>query len=64
MAEKRIITESLEKALVSLKEAWAEYQKDISNTFVRDSVIQRFEYTFEFSHKLLRRFLWKMWKQN
>jgi len=52
-----IITESLEKALITLKEAWAEYQKDLSNTFVRDSVIQRFEYTFEISHKILRRFL-------
>ena len=52
-----LITESLEKALATLKEAWIEYQKDISNTFVRDSVIQRFEYTFELSHKILRRFL-------
>jgi len=52
-----IITESLEKALSTLSEAWAEYQKDLSNTFVRDSVIQRFEYTFELSHKILRRFL-------
>jgi nucleotidyltransferase substrate binding protein (TIGR01987 family) len=52
-----IITEPLEKALATLKEAWVEYQKDTSNTFIRDSVIQRFEYTFELSHKLLRRFL-------
>ena len=52
-----LITESLEKVLLTLKEAWIEYQKDISNTFVRDSVIQRFEYTFELSHKILRRFL-------
>jgi nucleotidyltransferase substrate binding protein (TIGR01987 family) len=52
-----LITESLEKSLVTLKEAWIEYQKDISNTFIRDSVIQRFEYTFELSHKILRRFL-------
>jgi len=52
-----LITASFEKALISLKEAWAEYQKDMSNTFVRDSVIQRFEYTFELSHKILRRFL-------
>jgi len=52
-----LITEPLEKALATLKEAWVEYQKDLSNTFVRDSVIQRFEYTFELSHKLLRRFL-------
>jgi len=43
--------------LTTLKEAWAEYQKDLSNTFVRDSVIQRFEYKFELSHKILRRFL-------
>jgi nucleotidyltransferase substrate binding protein (TIGR01987 family) len=52
-----IITEPLEKALATLKEAWHEYQKDISNTFVRDSVTQRFEYTYELSHKTLRRFL-------
>jgi nucleotidyltransferase substrate binding protein (TIGR01987 family) len=52
-----LITEPLEKALFTLKEAWIEYQKNESNTFVRDSVIQRFEYTFEISHKILRRFL-------
>lgn len=52
-----LITESLEKALVTLRESWDEYKKDVSNTFIRDSVIQRFEYTFELSHKLLRRFL-------
>lgn len=52
-----LITEPLEKALATLKEAWTEYQKNMSNTFVRDSVIQRFEYTFEISHKILRRFL-------
>jgi nucleotidyltransferase substrate binding protein (TIGR01987 family) len=52
-----IITEPLEKSLTTLKEAWTEYQKDMTNTFVRDSVIQRFEYTFEISHKILRRFL-------
>jgi len=40
-----------------LKEAWVEYQKNTSNNFVRDSVIQRFEYTFEMSYKILRRFL-------
>ena len=52
-----LIIEPLEKALVTLKEAWVEYNKDLSNTFVRESVIQRFEYTFELSHKMLRRFL-------
>ena len=53
----QIITEPLEKALTTLKEAWIEFQKDTGNTFIRDSVIQRFEYTFELSHKILRRFL-------
>jgi len=52
-----LITSPLEKALTTLQEAWDEYKKDKSNTFVRDSVIQRFEYTFELSHKVLRRFL-------
>jgi len=52
-----LITEFLEKVLTSLKESWFEYQKDVSNTFVKDSVILRFEYTFELSHKILRRFL-------
>ncbi|MDR2965775.1 MAG: HI0074 family nucleotidyltransferase substrate-binding subunit [Treponema sp.] len=52
-----IIVEPLEKALISLKEAWVEFQKNTANTFVRDSVIQRFEYAFEMSHKFLRRFL-------
>jgi nucleotidyltransferase substrate binding protein (TIGR01987 family) len=52
-----LIIEPLEKALATLKEAWVEYNKDLSNTFVRDAVIQRFEYTFELSHKILRRFL-------
>jgi len=52
-----LITESLEKALATLKEAWMEFQKNTSNSFIRDAVIQRFEYTFELSHKILRRFL-------
>ena len=52
-----IVIEPFEKALATLKEAWEEYQKNTANTFVRDSVIWRFEYTFELAHKLLRRFL-------
>ena len=52
-----LITDSLEKALTTLKEAWVEFQKNTANTFVRDSVIQRYEYTYEMAHKILRRFL-------
>ena len=48
---------SFTRAIGTLSEAIAEYEKDKSNLFVRDSVIQRFEYTYELSHKMLRRFL-------
>lgn len=39
-------TKSLELVLNSLILAWKEYNKDLANDFVRDSVIQRFEYTY------------------
>ncbi|GBR74091.1 putative nucleotidyltransferases [Candidatus Termititenax aidoneus] len=48
---------SFAKAVKTLKEALAEHAKDKTNLFVRDSVIQRFEYTYELSHKMLKRFL-------
>ncbi|MDR1418660.1 MAG: nucleotidyltransferase substrate binding protein [Endomicrobium sp.] len=50
---------SFEKAAKSLKEVWVEFNKDKTNIFVRDAVIQRFEYTYELSHKILKRFLEK-----
>jgi len=44
---------SLEKSVASYKtEAEGEYRE-----VLRDSSIQRFEYVFEFSHKILRRYL-------
>jgi len=48
---------SLEKAIASLDEAVTEYKKDFHNKFVRDASIQRFEYTYELSHKMLKRYL-------
>ncbi|MFI4955023.1 MAG: nucleotidyltransferase substrate binding protein [Gammaproteobacteria bacterium] len=48
---------SFDKAIKSLDEAVQEYQKNPENKFVRDAAIQRFEYTFELSHKMLRRYL-------
>ncbi len=47
----------LRKALTSLKEAWQARTHDPSNPFLPDACIQRFEYTYELSHKTLRRFL-------
>lgn len=48
---------SLKKALLTLGEALDEYQKNQANTFVRDACIQRFEYSYELSHKMLKRHL-------
>lgn len=48
---------SLEKAIKSLEEALLEYKKDLKNRFVRDASIQRFEYTYELTHKMLKRYL-------
>lgn len=45
---------SFEKALASLDEALAEYDRTKSQ-FVKDACIQRFEYTYELAHKLLKR---------
>jgi nucleotidyltransferase substrate binding protein (TIGR01987 family) len=48
---------SLKKSVSSLKEAIDEYNKNRKNAFVRDSVIQRFEYSYELSFKYLKRYL-------
>jgi nucleotidyltransferase substrate binding protein (TIGR01987 family) len=48
---------SLEKAIASLDEAVTEHKKNSHNKFVRDASIQRFEYTYELSHKMLKRYL-------
>jgi nucleotidyltransferase substrate binding protein (TIGR01987 family) len=46
-----------EKAIETLGDALNEYQKDTSNSYVRDSCIQRFEYCYDLSTKIIRRFL-------
>jgi nucleotidyltransferase substrate binding protein (TIGR01987 family) len=48
---------SLKKALSSLQEVLNELNKDKTNEFVKDAAVRRFEYTFELSYKMLRRFL-------
>lgn len=47
---------SLEKATNSLEKAIKEYERTDSE-YVRDSCIQRFEYTYELSWKTIKRFL-------
>ena len=46
-----------QSALDSLKKVIAVYDEDSSNDIVRDSVIQRFEYTYSFALKMLKRYL-------
>ncbi|MBF0312278.1 MAG: nucleotidyltransferase substrate binding protein [Oligoflexia bacterium] len=50
---KKISLEPLKKALQSLKNAIAQTK----NEYIRDSVIQRFEYTFELSWKIIKKVL-------
>ncbi len=47
----------LENALARLQEGYERYQKDIKDSQIRDGLIQRFEFTYEISHKMLKRFL-------
>lgn len=45
------------KAVDRLAEGLDRYQKDTSDDQIRDGLIQRFELTYELSHKMLKRFL-------
>lgn len=47
----------LDKALARLDEGLARYRLDVSDTQIRDGLIQRFEFTYELSHKMLKRYL-------
>ena len=40
-----------------MEEVIVEYRKDENNAFVRDSFVKRFEYTFELSIRMLKRYL-------
>lgn len=43
--------------IARLKEGLERYQRDTSDTQIRDGLIQRFEFTYEISHKMLKRYL-------
>ncbi|MBF0184093.1 MAG: nucleotidyltransferase substrate binding protein [Magnetococcales bacterium] len=47
----------LESAVERLDEGLRRYQLDVSDIQIRDGLIQRFEFTYEISHKTLKRFL-------
>lgn len=48
---------ALEKAVVRLEEGLIRYRQDITDSQIRDGLIQRFEFTYELSHKMLKRYL-------
>ena len=48
---------ALERAITRLQEAVEAYQKDTTQSLIRDGLIQRFEFTYDISHKLLRRYV-------
>lgn len=54
--EKLDIT-SLKNAVIRLDEGILRYQSDITDLQIRDGLIQRFEFTYELSHKMLKRYL-------
>ena len=47
----------LENAAQRLDEGLVRYDSDPSDVMVRDGLVQRFEFTYELSHKMLRRFM-------
>jgi nucleotidyltransferase substrate binding protein (TIGR01987 family) len=48
---------SLGNAARRLREGLARYERDPTDEQIRDGLIQRFEFTYELSHKMLRRYL-------
>ena len=46
-----------ERSIQRLEEGLVRYQADTSDTQIRDGLIQRFEFTYELGHKVLKRYL-------
>ena len=57
MSPDRLDLTPLANAIARLREGLARYVRDTSDDQVRDGLIQRFEFTYEISHKMLKRFL-------
>jgi nucleotidyltransferase substrate binding protein (TIGR01987 family) len=57
MPEYALDIRPLERAIAALGAALARYEITPGDDIVRDACIQRFEFTYELSHKMLKRFL-------
>lgn len=53
----KLDTTSLGNAVRRLREGLARYQREPTDEQVREGLIQRFEFTYELGHKMLRRYL-------
>lgn len=53
----KLETTSFGNAVQRLREGLARYEREPTDEQVRDGLIQRFEFTYELSHKMLRRYL-------
>ena len=53
----RLDTTSFGNAVGRLREGLARHERDPSDEQIRDGLIQRFEFTYELSHRMLRRYL-------
>jgi nucleotidyltransferase substrate binding protein (TIGR01987 family) len=47
----------LRNAVERLREGLARYRRDVADIQIRDGLVQRFEFTYELSHKFLKRYL-------
>ncbi len=57
MTIEKLNIDNFDKAIFRLEEGMATYQADTTQTLIRDGLIQRFEFTYELSHKTLKRYL-------
>ena len=53
----RLDTTSLRNAVRRLREGLTRYEREPTDEQIRDGLIQRFEFTYELTHKMLRRYL-------
>jgi nucleotidyltransferase substrate binding protein (TIGR01987 family) len=53
----KLDTTSLGNAVWRLREGLARYEREPADEQIRDGLIQRFEFTYEVTHKMLRRYL-------
>lgn len=51
------MTGPFERAIRRLEEGLARYRADTSDIQIRDGLIQRFEFTYELGHKVIKRYL-------